>query len=730
MALEPKRNYPAYERKPKAESQPIAEQAAEPKEHEQRQTPFQRFEDAELREYGLDPDTFESAPLHDLLPKLLLTDFSHASIDVVMTVQDIVSWLARTKTSEFVKEYLPLLDFDHPENFHTTASLIYVLRDVWAEVHTAEHDTFELILNDDLASTNPRRYRQITAGTRMVRETFRRIIREQKGSYILHQCAKLAVDEFDGKGYRSRSRVEAQTRVDLLSGPGKAFIYRDIVTGENFISEPEQYEHIAELLSEFESIDNTDRAQNQYAPLYTPYNRKSEIVRKLSSGALFKKELVPEMLLTPQEAVQFTDQEKDAYVTDYVFLQEAPMRAQLEKDFRVKITDLTVKEQSHFLAFLRNRTLAEAKDLEKFARKFGLDGLRTFLVTADQPELREKVFEFSRSVPKDIAEAVFTAYSQLIGSIDGIGSYLGEAFGYGGLESEVVINEITKRLLDRARGVLAGAYEYRNDPAKITELIESVHAENAIFLESFRALKGKLGIGFEQVKDLRFEKMKARELPDELKKQIPELYRKCHAGDNQEYLDEIIADSQEKLSSADSYFYTLLYKGKLIGMMRFDEKRNEQGTVVGLYAGGLNVDPDFGGGRIGDEIIQKTFESEMQRGVPIDAHVKTDSPLSVRYLAGSFVADAVVPRRGERRFHIITDPKSNAFETKLLSSNEIVERAGITGAHVQFRVFESPLTEDSIPEGFLLTKLVFRDGNYYAAFEPVPSSGVKLATAA
>ena len=60
----------------------------------------------------------------------------------------------------------------------------------------------------------------------------------------------------------------------------------------------------------------------------------------------------------------------------------------------------------------------QAKRFGEFVQAYGELGARTFLVTGNNDELREKVFEFSRSSSQEHVQKVFRAYGHLIDSID------------------------------------------------------------------------------------------------------------------------------------------------------------------------------------------------------------------------------------------------------------------------------------------------------------------------
>lgn len=262
---------------------------------------------------------------------------------------------------------------------------------------------------------------------------------------------------------------------------------------------------------------------------------------------------------------------------------------------------------------------------------------------------------------------------------------------------------------------------------KLSESLSSINLSTLLFLSAFKSLKeNKIPFSFEDVTSMRFSYVNSSDIED--KEAIRNLYKKCHAKDATDYLDSLLKSNDEKLADPNSNFYLLKYKDQLEGMIRFDETRNPDGKLIGLYAGGLIVDPEFGGSRIADSIIEQTFAAQRARGVPIDAFVKIDSPLALRYLSGDFICDKIESLGGVERLHIILEPSNDLKPlTKELSEDEIVQKAGTRTANQSFTSFDTLPHAKDIPIGFNMTRLIKRDGKYYAAFERLASAGEAIA---
>ena len=144
----------------------------------------------------------------------------------------------------------------------------------------------------------------------------------------------------------------------------------------------------------------------------------------------------------------------DTPTEDWAFYETAfspDIRGAVQRETSVDLSHLSVREQLYFFRFAYNVDANYGEKLNAFAREFGDNGLKTFLVSSDDPALREKVFEFAGSVPKEEAQKVFEAYGKLVTGIDSMGDYLREQFGHEGGD---VAQKVVERMLGRARAGL------------------------------------------------------------------------------------------------------------------------------------------------------------------------------------------------------------------------------------------------------------------------------------
>ncbi|MBI5004438.1 hypothetical protein HZC00_05095 [Candidatus Kaiserbacteria bacterium] len=75
---------------------------------------YDKYLDEELGQFGIDISKIESAPIEDLLPRLLQAG-RFADYMAQEDVEGIMLSLARNKSAEFFSAFAKLLDFDDPK---------------------------------------------------------------------------------------------------------------------------------------------------------------------------------------------------------------------------------------------------------------------------------------------------------------------------------------------------------------------------------------------------------------------------------------------------------------------------------------------------------------------------------------------------------------------------------------------------------------------------------------
>ena len=179
-------------------------------------------------------------------------------------------------------------------------------------------------------------------------------------------------------------------------------------------------------------------------------------------------------------------------IRDFQYLKSPEMQEEIEKDFSLNLNDLNSREQMCFLGVLRNKNLDEVKEINEFKKKYGLNGLRSFLASEYGEEFENSVLEVGEKLPKEKAEKIFSEYTKIVDLTQDFSEIFKKSFRLkeSGLNKEIIEkfpNQIYEAILRRAKDLIFAASIILKEPEKTDLKIEDV--ENAF-------------IGFEKILDI------------------------------------------------------------------------------------------------------------------------------------------------------------------------------------------------------------------------------------
>ena len=189
------------------------------------------------------------------------------------------------------------------------------------------------------------------------------------------------------------------------------------------------------------------------------------------------------------EGINFFDplliqkKEKNKYdIYNFSLLQLEPIRKGIEEKFQIKLSDLNLLEQFHFLNFLKSKKEREIITTNDFCKKFGFQGLRTFLsIEHGGKEMGDKILELGEMLPEKEAGEIFKGYSKLINTALLLQQTLEKAIKK---ENDSSFNQLPFQIHDalllRAKDILIGAYMIAKEDGK-----EKLNTEDVI-----KALEG------------------------------------------------------------------------------------------------------------------------------------------------------------------------------------------------------------------------------------------------
>ncbi|MEK7628789.1 MAG: hypothetical protein AAB421_05260 [Patescibacteria group bacterium] len=132
---------------------------------------------------------------------------------------------------------------------------------------------------------------------------------------------------------------------------------------------------------------------------------------------------------------------------EFILVSHPEVRNLISFSFGVDITKLTLREQLHFLSFLKTVRVREAEDVERFTTTYNEKGLKTFLALAHKPQLGESIVAFGTARP-EFAKRVFAQFGSIAQAADDVAQFIGSHIQ--GEHTAALADELAERF--RRRG--------------------------------------------------------------------------------------------------------------------------------------------------------------------------------------------------------------------------------------------------------------------------------------
>ncbi|MFZ2556251.1 MAG: GNAT family N-acetyltransferase [Minisyncoccia bacterium] len=511
-------------------------------------------------------------------------------------------------------------------------------------------------------------------GNEPEKKVVQQLIEEERGTYFFHIFACAVLNELERDEDPNSPHIRAETLLPFKVAGGRFGYFRDF-GGERvlIISKPEETKDIAELLARHEQLQSALQkvysARKEMADTYDSSNFDNWPV----DVALEYQHITPAEEERDQLANQlrsyFLEKSSDKYywgaprpdkvlqldtilgsgsASGVLELYARDVRDLIANKLGVRLEELTITEQMHFLNFANQVLPTEGKAIEKFAHKFGCDGLRTFLAASVDPKVGNEILEFGRIANNEKAQEVFSAFGKLADQIDKLESYLIQTFGS---HNRDVVQALTERMLIRGRGLLGKAHTFRDNPEELAKLLENMNVETQLFTETCRVLKERGELKPEEIAGSEFAMVPGGSFKGNFRKTVGDMLRvqeerygpsgADYKGQYPELFAALEASLKERIKDADKHsrFYLYQHEGKLVGFFRIDDVF-EGGALVHKHLASVMGDPKYKGGKLIETLLQQTLEKE--RTVPIYAECDPTKPITQNYLSMGFV------KKGER----------------------------------------------------------------------------------
>ncbi len=409
----------------------------------------------------------------------------------------------------------------------------------------------------------------------------------------------------------------------------------------------------------------------------------------------------------------------------YKYFSSYGMRRKVENDFGVSIASLHFAEQMEFMDLLNSADTENFAQYQEFCSLYGVDALRTFLVTNKDSVLRDKVFEFARATTPEQARAVFAAYGSLVESIDHMGEYLRESFG---AQDTGAVGAVVERQLNRARKLLADAHTYKDEPERLVALAQSVQADIALFTDACRVLKTRNQLSLEQVRDGTLESVNAAQLQEVDCTNMRDIWEYRYAGKYGAELEHELRTQFEKaLASEQTTFYIYRYKGQIACYFSAEHIGISEDELPKKHLASFLTSQSFEGGMLGQAVMEQGIDQE-QKGSVLVAESDVDiarTPIVSKYFEDyNFYATHRFEDQGEPTL-ALERREGDLFATKHLSKKDVQARAhhGESSMLAQFVESDTvPNFDHYLQRNMVLTRyFVAKDAQgaqkYYAVFE-------------
>lgn len=294
----------------------------------------------------------------------------------------------------------------------------------------------------------------------------------------------------------------------------------------------------------------------------------------------------------------------------YLIFLKSGLKLFFEEEFKVNLENFSTEEQIQFLNFLISSSFEQGNKLKKIVANLNANVLRTFLsVEHGGKEMGNKILALGEKLPKEVAEKVFSKYSEIIDSSNEISNILNERFGKEDQNQEV-INQITESLLKKGKDLLLDSAkgldkctdeECVDIGKKVEEKLQFIKKENILLASTYKSLLKNENFKINEIKDVALDFINSNEEINKYKEELIRIFKENREDYPEELLKETLQEFQEALNNIENKeFYILKNKDEILAFMRFDILENGN-----YYAGSLNGRNEIQGLAVGGSFLKQ-----------------------------------------------------------------------------------------------------------------------------
>jgi hypothetical protein len=535
----------------------------------------------------------------------------------------------------------------------------------------------------------------------------------------------------------------------------KFFIYRDekipiknikiVVLDKKNGGVVRMYEGREELIYTFRLLDDNEikEKRNKVNKKYNGRLTENQIsarvgVNKRELDLRMKKYSVTEIVPKKDNETPEEYGDRIGNLPDYGYVQKVTKK--LSEKIGVGIHNLDWREQLQ-VATMEYETgvVSNSKDFIKFADRYKLNGLRTFLsLEQGGEEMGEKILQIGEELDQEKAEMVFDKYTQLVNMAREVEKYVIEQFGD---DVDIQTRDIAEKLLVRGKKLLELVADNLNMSEEILnntlQKLNNLKADIELFKATFKNARQNGLTSLEQMKDLQTLTLTGKELQSD--EHIIQTMREMYTQNYEKYpkLQEILVNSiDKKLQDPNIEFHFVRYintqtNEEVISFLT--TKIQEDGSI---YFGSFNTNNDvYGGASLGLALAEEVFVKKENEGIEkIEAHSIPQEGINNIYINRyHFIADDIVENyenSGVDLFHITRKKENNNYFYQNETNNEILKKDIINSIEqiddnterFIIRLQKTNILETSkqlFEKGFVLTKYDIdkETGDIYCGFE-------------
>ncbi len=287
------------------------------------------------------------------------------------------------------------------------------------------------------------------------------------------------------------------------------------------------------------------------------------------------------------------------------------VRSRLEYGAGVNIDKLNFREKASLTNYYLSSSSRNRESLVNFAKKFGENGLKTFLACEYGFEAGDQIIDLGEKLPPEVAQKIFDKYSAIVKLCHKTISEIEQNFKKEATPE--VANKINENLLFKAKELLQSFYLQAGQnitPEEMLKKLDNINTDIILFASTFKNLTNSgEKVDFKEATDTKMETKKPAELsPAEREEMMRIFLANREIGYTEELLQTISADFENALTpakgsnKATATFTILKHNNAIISFLRLEPTGENR-----LYAASFNTRPEAKGFAIGNAMMKEVL---------------------------------------------------------------------------------------------------------------------------